>query len=104
MKSVEWLLKGQNNLTEMYSALKAEVEIPSDPATKLNVPLINDLAATSSKIIVCGQALSHCVNFTARDLLEGWPKDRASDIIVLSDCASPVPSFEDSGKKKFLTT
>ena len=42
-RSITWVLKGQNNRTEMYSALKAEVPVMDDPATKLNVDLIHTL-------------------------------------------------------------
>merc|ERR1719265_984826 len=80
----------------MFSALKAEVEIPSDPATELNVHLINKIA-TNTKVLCCGQAKSHCVNYTVRDLVSGWPKGRVADIVVLEDCASSVPGFEAAG-------
>eukprot|EP00747_Dinoflagellata_sp_TGD_P183818 gnl/TRDRNA2_/TRDRNA2_38971_c0_seq1.p1 gnl/TRDRNA2_/TRDRNA2_38971_c0~~gnl/TRDRNA2_/TRDRNA2_38971_c0_seq1.p1 ORF type:complete len:321 (+),score=58.02 gnl/TRDRNA2_/TRDRNA2_38971_c0_seq1:133-963(+) len=96
-RTVTWLLKGQNNRTEMFSALKAEVEIPSDPATQLNVDLIKKLAK-NSKVLCCGQAKSHCVNYTVRDLVSGFPKGRVADIVVLEDCASSVPGFEAAGE------
>lgn len=92
-RCVDWLLKGQNNLTEMYSALKAEVEIPEDPTTSLNKPMI-DMLANHPKVVCCGEAKSHCVNFTVRDLLAAWPEGRAGDIVVLGDCCSPVGGFE----------
>ena len=31
----------------------------------------------SDRLIVCGQAMSHCVNFTLRDILKHWDGDRA---------------------------
>ena len=92
-KTISWVLKGQNNRTEMYSALKAEVELTDDPATSLNQPLIDALAA-HTQVAVCGQAKSHCVAETARDLLSGWPAGRAADIVLLTDAASPVVGFE----------
>jgi nicotinamidase-related amidase len=93
-RSVTWVLKGQNNRTEMYSAFKAEVELPDDPSTQLNTELISQLQ-TSRKVVCCGQAKSHCVNYTVRDLMSVWPKDRMGDIVVLSDGCSPVPGFEE---------
>ena len=45
------------------------------------------------QVIVCGQALSHTVNFTMRDLLLHWPGDKArlsllTDGKAMSDCLS----------------
>lgn len=34
-----------------------------------------------------------------RDLVEKWPEKDRSKIRLLSDCTSPVPSFEDAAKK-----
>jgi nicotinamidase-related amidase len=94
LKTIHYVMKGTNSLTEHYSALKADVEIPDDPSTGvhdcdycadienltvcctgLNVRLITQLQG-ADKVIVCGQALSHCVNFTVRDLAESWPLDK----------------------------
>lgn len=36
--------QGMNCLTEMYSAIEAEVPIPSDPTTTENTELLNALA------------------------------------------------------------
>jgi len=94
-RTINWYFKGQNNRTEMYSALKAEVEVAGDKTTKLDEDLISYLAR-HEKVICCGQALSHCLNYSVRDLLSGWPKGREGDIVVLEDGASPVPGFEES--------
>lgn len=94
MKEVTFFWKGQNCLTEMYSALRAEVPVPSDERT-VNTGLIRALRE-SSRVLVCGQALSHCVNFTVRDLVEIY-KDLGS-ITILRDCTSAVPGFEETGR------
>jgi hypothetical protein len=39
------VMKGQNCLTEMYSAIKAEYEIESDPRTKTNIELMSKLTS-----------------------------------------------------------
>lgn len=54
-KSVTYVMKGQNLRTEMYSALAADVEDPTDPTTALNTKLISKLR-TLDRIYVCGQA------------------------------------------------
>lgn len=94
--SVEWAHKGINNLTESYSALASEV--PVDEETSFNHDVFESLKKGTDKLVMCGQALSHCVNYTVRDILEHWPKDEVGKLTVLSDCASSVPGFEEAGK------
>lgn len=98
-RNITWVLKGQNNRTEMYSALKAEVEVGDDPTTKLNTNLIATLA-THSLVIVCGEAKSHCVNYTLRDLLKGWPSNRKrADLVLMNDGTSPVKTAKPEADK-----
>jgi nicotinamidase-related amidase len=92
-RSVEWILKGQNLLTEMYSALEAEVPISAE--TSFNHSLLESLLSSDS-LLVCGQAKSHCVNFTLRDIVDHWPEKKRSLIRLLTNCASAVPGFEDA--------
>jgi nicotinamidase/pyrazinamidase len=75
-----------------------EAEVPVDKATQFNKELQQSLE-TSDHLIVCGQAMSHCVNYTTRSIIERWPKDKLSNITLLMDCASAVPGFEDAGDK-----
>ena len=104
MREVLFVWKGQNCLTEMYSALRAEVPVPSDERTLLNKSLLRTLKE-SSQIVVCGQALSHCVNFTVRDLVESFDDgldgldglDGIGSISILRDGTSAVPGFEEAG-------
>merc|ERR1712139_295270 len=96
-RSIDWLFKGQNNRTEMYSALKAEVEVPGDVTTAINSEVVAMLAA-HRQVVCCGEAMSHCVNHSVRDLLSQWPKSRIPDIVVLSDAASAVPGFEEAAQ------
>jgi Amidases related to nicotinamidase len=94
-KSIEFVMKGQNLLTEMYSAVKAEVEV--SPDTVLNRKLLDTLRS-ADRILVCGQALSHCVNYTARDLIDNMPGEEHK-IEVLKNCSSSVSSFEKDGEE-----
>merc|ERR1711991_264395 len=83
----------------MTSAVSADVEIPDDPTTSIDTNLVQRLEFCK-KVLVCGQSLSHGVNYTVRDLLSRWRKD-AAILTILNDCTSPNldlnPSF-DSGK------
>jgi len=94
--TVNYACKGSNILTEMYSALKAEVPLDDDVNTQLNTQLIDRLLL-ADKILVAGQALSHCVNFTVRDLVAAFPDDRLKDIYMLEDGSSSVAGFEKAG-------
>lgn len=98
LTTVDYVLKGQNCLTEMYSALQADVIMPGDKETELNVDLIKNLQRYE-KVLVCGEALSHCVNFTTRDLVANWPKQDMAKICILTDATSSVAGFEAAGKE-----
>ena len=93
--SVEWINKGQNLLTEMYSALCSEV--PISKKTSFDHDLFESLKTGTDKLIMCGQALSHCVNYTVRDIVQQWPTDEIDKLVIFEDCASSVPGFEAAG-------
>mmetsp|Transcript_55517 Transcript_55517/g.118073 ORF Transcript_55517/g.118073 Transcript_55517/m.118073 type:complete len:294 (-) Transcript_55517:221-1102(-) len=95
--SVEWVHKGQNVLTEMYSALAAEVPVSEE--TAFNQELFESLKEGTDKMVIVGQALSHCVNYTARDIVEHWPKEEMNKLTVFTDCCSPVVGFEGAGEE-----
>ncbi|KAG7343444.1 isochorismatase family protein [Nitzschia inconspicua] len=94
--TIEWVLKGENLLTESYSALEAEV--PINGKTSLNQKLLDSLKS-SDRLLVCGQAMSHCVNYTLSSIVEQWDRNKLSNITLLTDCASSVPGFEAAGAK-----
>lgn len=54
-----------------------------DPATHLNTKLLQKLHSCP-QLMVCGQALSHCVNFTVRDIVDNW-RGENSKIVLLAD-------------------
>jgi nicotinamidase-related amidase len=86
------LPKGRNPWTEHFSILRAEVPDPADPDTQLNLALVQSLAA-ADRLLVAGEALSHCVPSTVDDLLQAAP-DLAVRTTLLVDATSPVPGFE----------
>jgi nicotinamidase/pyrazinamidase len=104
-RSVEWIYKGQNLLTEMYSAMQADVPVTHD--TNWNTTLLDSLLTSAKtnnanhnhRLLICGQAMSHCVNYTVRDLVRHWPAERLSEICLLQDCASAVPGFEAAAQQ-----
>ena len=81
----------------MYSALCAEV--PLDDKSSFDQGLFESLHTHSERLVMCGQAMSHCVNYTVRDIAEHWEKDKMDRLVILKDCASSVPGFEEAGDK-----
>jgi len=94
---VNYQNKGTCPLTEMYSGLKADVEIKNDESTQLNRKLVARLSE-ADRVLICGQALSHCVQFTTRDLVANWPKNRLKDLWLIEDQCSAVGGFEKAAQ------
>ena len=76
--------------------MKADVPDPEDPATQLNIDLIQKLERCD-QVIVAGEALSHCVASTVRDVAAELGDEGAKKLVILEDCASNVPGFESLG-------
>lgn len=87
-------IKGDNPLTEHYSALSPEVvtgpegsEVGEKNTGLIEAILDNDI------LIMAGQAKSHCLAWTVDDLLQeiqGRDKELAKKVYLLEDCTSPV--------------
>ncbi len=87
-------IKGDRTLTENYSALAPEVFTNQfgDRISSKNDSLIQQLLS-SDKLIIAGQAQSHCVAWTVNDLLteiNAIDPALAKKVYLLSDCTSPV--------------
>ena len=93
MATVEYIIKGTNVCTEMYSAISAEIAQPEDPATSLDLVMVERLSMTD-RVLVCGQSLSHSVNHTLRDLSTHWREENMGKLYLLNDCTSALPGFE----------
>jgi nicotinamidase-related amidase len=98
LRPVRKILKGMNAWTENYSALQAEVPDPADPDTQLNLPLVRELDQ-AERIVVAGEASSHCVRATVEHLAANLPSGRPDKLILLADCMSPVPGFEAQAER-----
>ena len=90
----EKVLKGQHPLTEQYSAFRAEVPRDDDARTQLNGTLLTRLAQQHGVLLVAGEALSHCVAASVDDMLAHLRPERLHQMVLLTDCMSPVPGFE----------
>lgn len=87
-------VKGDDPLTENYSALRPEVMARYDDLAteRPNGRLLGKLLS-SDALIVAGEASSHCVRSTVDDLLEeiaARDPSLASRVYLLSDCMSAV--------------
>ena len=92
--AVDYVTKGSNMFTEHYSVVKADVEDDEDPTTKLNTKFIDRLQQADI-IGVAGEALSHCVANSIRDIAEEFGEDQVAKFVLLEDASSPVTGFED---------
>jgi nicotinamidase-related amidase len=87
-------IKGLSALTENYSVLRPEVaeDESGGEVAPPNQALVDHLLSFD-KLIVAGEAKSHCVAWTVGDLVnEARARDPAlvRKIVLLDDCASPV--------------
>jgi nicotinamidase-related amidase len=96
LELVDFVTKGSNPLTEHYSAVQAEVPDPNDPSTMLNGKLIKTLSE-ADMVAVAGEALSHCVANTVRDIARNFGDENIKKLVLLTDCTSSVAGFEDLG-------
>jgi nicotinamidase-related amidase len=93
LSNVAKVTKGENPWTEHYSALLAEVPDTDDERTQLNTDLLQRLVG-ADRILVAGEAGSHCVKATITDLAEQLGPECPRRITLLTDAVSPVTGFE----------
>ena len=100
----DYVTKGSNPWTEHFSAVQAEVPDPQDPSTHLNTQLVRTLEQ-ADVILLAGEARSHCVANTVRDIVSAFSSpDLVKKIVLLTDAMSDVPDppgttlFSDLGK------
>ena len=94
---VDYVTKGLNIWTEHYSAVEANVPDPDDKNTQLNTRLIENLESADI-IAISGQALSHCVANTVRDIANNFGEENIRKMVLIEDTSSSVPSFEHLGQ------
>ncbi len=94
-KNITYIEKSPNPNTEHYSCVQAEVPDSNDSTTCTNYSFINALKEENN-IFIAGQALSHCVANTIRDLSLYIP---LSNMTLLTDCTSPIPGYEEVAEK-----
>lgn len=93
----DFVTKGSNPWTEHFSAVQAEVPDPEDPSTQVNVGLIRTLEEPDM-VLLAGEALSHCLANTARDIVKNFANPAyAKKLVLLTDASSNVTGFDKYG-------
>lgn len=80
--------KGLYPLTEHFGIFRAQVPDSTVPETQLNTALIADLARFDT-VYLMGEAKSHCVANSLKQLLDVAP-ELVAKIVVVTDCMSDV--------------
>jgi nicotinamidase/pyrazinamidase len=90
------VLKGEYPLTEHFGVFEADVPVASVPGTQFNTALAKSLAEGADVIAIAGQAASHCVAASYDQFMRFLARTPTSapPVVLLRDCMSPVPGFE----------
>lgn len=89
LRPVDWVTKGSNYFTEHYSVVKADVYDPNDPSTGVNKRFIQALQQADD-ILITGEALSHCVANSIRDVAAEFGDEHVKKFVLLTDASSSV--------------
>jgi nicotinamidase/pyrazinamidase len=97
--------KGINPLTEHFGVFRAQIPVAEDPDTELDRAFLDELE-TFDKVLVAGEARSHCVATSIDQILKYAP-GLIPKVTVLTDCMSDVtnwghladPIFENAAAK-----
>lgn len=94
----QFIYKGQNPITEMYGIIKAEYAGDN----YINQPILDAIEAYD-EIYIAGEASSHCVLASVSQIAEYFKENReiTARITLLTDCMSPIASFEESTHQAF---
>lgn len=85
------ITKGSNPFTEHFGAFRANVPDANDPSTALDHTLLATLQ-TMDEVIIVGEARSHCVANSLRQLMQTVPA-LAPKLVIMQDCMSDVPGL-----------
>lgn len=92
------LVKGQDPCSEMYGIIKPEYSRQNF----INIEFLNSLEKYD-KIIIAGEAKSHCVLESIKQILEYYETkpEITKKIYVLEDCMSNITGFEKTSEDAF---
>jgi len=87
------VFKGEYPLSEHFGAFAAQVAFDDIPDTQVNAALIDELGQFDN-IFLGGEAKSHCVANTVKQLIDFAP-GIVSKLRIFKDAMSSVPGFEN---------
>ncbi len=87
----KYIVKGRTIGSEYYGIFEAEIQYPEDPESGLNVALF-DAIIKHDKIYVAGEAKSHCVLESEKQLIKrfGSNNELFNKLYFLKDCTSSI--------------
>lgn len=94
-KAVKKVLKGEYPLAEHFGVFEAETPVAHVESTRFNNALADALTYKVDRLFIAGEAGSHCVAESVRQLIAFRGGD-ASGIVLLVDCMSPVAGCESA--------
>jgi nicotinamidase-related amidase len=87
--NVDFVTKGSNPFTEHFGALMAEVPDSNDPASQLNTDFLS-MMSEADIIGVAGEASSHCVLCTIRQIANNIGDEHLKKFHILTDGMSSI--------------
>lgn len=95
----ERLVKGYDPLSEMYGIFRKEYDYGKN---EINLNILNKMEEYD-KIIIAGEAKSHCVLESVKQMLEYYEKrpEITSKVFILEDCMSSIPGYEAETDQTF---
>ncbi|WP_291724510.1 isochorismatase family protein [Bernardetia sp.] len=95
-KQYKAVTKGTYPLTEHFGIFQAQIPVSNRPETQLNQSLLDSLNQYEN-VYLAGQAKSHCVATSLKQILDNAP-ELAKKVIVLEDCMSDIPNMGHLGE------
>lgn len=95
-KEYQAIAKGTYPLTEHFGIFQAQIPVPGVPETQLNRQLLDTLNQFEH-VYIAGEARSHCVATSIRQVMEFAP-ELASKMIIIEDCMSDVTGLGHLGE------
>jgi nicotinamidase-related amidase len=88
---ISFQIKGDVPETEMYGVFSPEVKVPKNPRGGINTAFLN-LLGKYDKLLIMGEASSHCVLETLRQLADFFKNqpEVLNKMFIFEDCMSPV--------------
>jgi nicotinamidase/pyrazinamidase len=103
LRRVNYIAKGNNPMTEFYSAFEAEVPQPNDPSTQLNTQLITSLEE-ADLLVFGGLATDYCLKASMESIFNNFSNsDYLKKCVLLTDCTAAIQQQQADDFVKNMT-